>query len=158
LSGQVKEGVGKQMDVHTTRFGTLSVPPQDELLFPLGLMGLEDCRRWVILTDSENSALGWLQSIEHGHIALGIVSPRRFVSDYQLRIDRDDLRVLELTTDYDAEVAVIASRQDSGLTLNLRAPLVVNVQQRRGCQVVTKDAYPVQYPLTTQTVALRRTA
>ncbi|NOY29205.1 MAG: flagellar assembly protein FliW [Planctomycetes bacterium] len=150
--------MSSQMDVHTTRFGTLSVPEQDELLFPQGLIGLEDCRRWVVLTDSDNPALGWLQSIEHGHIALGVVSPRRFVSDYQLRVDRDELRFLELATEHDAEVVVIASRQESDLTLNLRAPLVINVQQRRGCQVVAKDAYPVRFALTAQTIPLRRTA
>ena len=114
--------------------------------------------RWIVLTDSDNPTLGWLQSIERGHVALGVVSPRRFVSDYQLRVDRDELRLLELTTIHDAEVVVIASRQDDELTLNLRAPLVINVQQRRGCQVVAKDAYPVRYSLTTQTVPLRRTA
>lgn len=152
------EGVGRQMDVLTTRFGTLSVPPQDELYFDQGLIGLEDCRRWVVLTDSENLALGWLQSLDHGHIAMGIVSPRRFVSDYQLRVDRSDLRTLELATERDAEVAVIASRQSSGLTLNLRAPLVINVENRRGCQVVAKDSYPVQFPLSSPTVSLRRTA
>jgi len=146
------------MDVLTTRFGTLSVPPQDELYFDKGLIGLEDCRRWVVLTDSENPALGWLQSLEHGHIAMGIVSPRRFVSDYQLRVDSSDLRTLALTTERDAEVAVIASRQTSGLTLNLRAPLVINVENRRGCQVVAKDSYPVQFSLATTTVPLRRTA
>jgi len=146
------------MDIHTTRFGTLSVPEQDELLFPQGLIGLEDCRRWVVLTDSDNPALGWLQSIEHGHIALGVVSPRRFVPDYQLRVDRDELRFLELATEHDAEVVVITSRQESDLTLNLRAPLVINVQQRRGCQVVAKDTYPVRFPLTAQTIPLRRTA
>jgi len=152
------EGVSSQMEVHTTRFGTLSVSTQDELLFPQGLIGLEDCLRWVVLTDSDNPALGWLQSIEHGHIALGVVSPRRFVPDYQLRVDRDELRFLELASVHDAEVVVIASRQESELTLNLRAPLVINVQQRRGCQVVAKDAYSVRFPLTTQTVPLRRTA
>ena len=152
------EGVGSEMDVHTTRFGTISVPPQDELLFPLGLIGLENCVRWAVLTDSDNPSLGWLQSIEHGHIALGVVSPRRFVPDYQLRIDRDDLRLLELTTVRDAEVVVIASRLEAELTLNLRAPLVINVEQRRGCQVVAKDAYSVRYPLTSQLVPLRRTA
>jgi flagellar assembly factor FliW len=146
------------MDVYTTRFGTLSVPPQDELLFDQGLVGLEDCRRWVVLTDSENPTLGWLQSVELGHVALGIVSPRRFVPDYQLRVDRDDLRILQLLTVRDAEVVVIASRQPSGLTLNLRAPLVINVENRRGCQVVAKDSYPVQFSLANSTVPLLRTA
>jgi flagellar assembly factor FliW len=154
------------MDIFTTRFGVLSVQSQDEILFEHGLIGLEDCRRWVVLTDSANPALGWLQNLEQGHIALGVVSPRRFVADYRLRVDRSDLRSLGLNTVRDAEVVVIASRQPevsaqcstSGITLNLRAPLVINVEKRLGCQVIAKDEHPVQYPLDLQNVKLRRTA
>ena len=151
------------MDVLTTRFGTLSVEPQDELVFDQGLIGLEHCRRWVVLTDTRNPALGWLQSLDEGHIALGVVSPRRFVPDYQLRVDRCHLQSLELTTARDAEVVVIASRQATGheagqLTLNLRAPLVVNVERRRGCQVIAKDDLPVQFPLSLPSLPLKRTA
>ena len=146
------------MDVYTTRFGLISVQPQDEILFENGLIGLEDCRRWAVLVDSDNSALGWLQNLEHGHVALGVVSPRRFVPDYQLRVDRCDLRTLALRSPGDAEVVVIASRQPSGITLNLRAPLVINVDQRLGCQVVAKDEHPVQYPLDLQNLKLRRIA
>lgn len=146
------------MDVFTTRFGVLSVQPQDEVIFEQGLIGLEDCRRWVVLTDSVNPVLGWLQNLEQGHIAIGVVSPRRFVPDYQLRVDRTDLRTLGLATIRDAEVVVIASRQPSGLTLNLRAPLVINVEKRLGCQVISKDEHPVQYPLDMQNLKLRRTA
>ena len=149
------------MDVLTTRFGNLSVQPQDELIFAQGLIGLEHCRRWVVLTDSNNPALGWLQSIDEGHIALGVVSPRRFVPDYQLRVDRADLHILEINTPRDAEVVVIASRQTDGqqaLTLNLRAPLVINVLSRQGCQVIAKDDLPVQFPLSTPSLPLKRTA
>jgi flagellar assembly factor FliW len=153
----VKEG-WQTMDIITTRFGVLSVQPQDEIVFEQGLIGLEDCKRWVVLTDSNNGALGWLQNLEQGHIALGVVSPRRFVPDYQLRVDRADLCTLGLATIRDAEVVVIASRQTDGLTLNLRAPLVINVEKRLGCQVIAKDEHPVQYPLDSQNLKLRRIA
>lgn len=146
------------MDVFTTRFGVLSVQPQDEIVFEQGLIGLEDCKHWVVLTDSSNPALGWLQNLEQSHIAVGIVSPRRFVPSYQLRVDRADLRTLGLTTVRDAEVVVIASRHPEGLTLNLRAPLVINVEKRLACQVVSKDEHPVQYPLDLQNQKLRRIA
>jgi len=151
------------MNVLTTRFGMLSVEPQDELIFQSGLIGLEHCRRWVVLTDTRNLTLGWLQSLDEGHVALGVVSPRRFVPDYQLRVDRSHLQSLELTTPRDAEVVVIASRQSSdscpgGLTLNLRAPLVINVERRRGCQVIAKDDLPVQFPLSLPSLPLKRTA
>ncbi len=146
------------MDIITTRFGTLSVQPEDELFFAQGLIGLEHCQRWVVLSDGKNPALGWLQSVEQAYIALGVVSPRRFVPDYQLRVDARDLQSLELTNHGDAEVAVIASRNEGGLTLNLRAPLVIDVAHRRGCQVVAKDAHPIQFPLQTATNTWKKTA
>jgi flagellar assembly factor FliW len=96
--------------------------------------------------------------VEQGYIALGVVSPRRFVPDYQLRVDARDLQSLELTSHGDAEVAVIASRNEVGLTLNLRAPLVIDVAHRRGCQVVAKDAHPIQFPLQTAINTWKKTA
>jgi len=146
------------MEIVTTRFGTLSVRDEDQLVFANGLIGLDHCRRWVVLADSQNPSLGWLQSLDQGEIALGIVSPRRFVPDYQLRVDRQALSSLQLQSDRDAQVVAIVSRQPSGLTLNLQAPLVINVELRRGCQVVAKDSLSLQHPLYSGTVPLRQSA
>jgi flagellar assembly factor FliW len=132
------------MEITTSRFGVLQVLPSDILVFEQGLIGLRACRRWVVLADAHNPALGWLQSIEDGEIALGVVSPRRFVADYQLRVARGELEPLKLTQTADAQVVVIVSRHPEGLSLNLRAPLVINVEGRRGRQVIAKDPLPVR--------------
>lgn len=146
------------MEILTSRFGLLSVTDTDVLTFKHGLIGLEHCDRWVVLTDSKNPSLGWLQSLNEGHIALGVVSPRRFLPDYQLRVERESLAELQLATPRDAAVVVIVSRRDVGLTLNLRAPLVINVAGRCGCQVIAKDDLPVQFPLSLPSLPLKRTA
>lgn len=132
------------MEIYTSRFGALQVLPSDILVFEHGLIGLRSCRRWVVLADAHNPALGWLQSIEDGEIALGVVSPRRFVPDYQLRVTRGELEPLKLAKTSDAQVVVIVSRHPEGLSLNLRAPLVINVEGRRGRQVIAKDPLPVR--------------
>ena len=135
------------MDISTSRFGNLQVSPADILLFENGLIGLRQCRRWVVLADAQNAALGWLQSIDEAETALGVVSPRRFVADYQLRVSRQELATLALTNTRDAQVVVIVSRHAEGLSLNLRAPLVINVESRRGRQVIAKDPLPVRLVL-----------
>lgn len=137
------------MEITTSRFGVLAVQPSDILTFDQGLIGLRACRRWVVLADAHNSALGWLQSIDEPESALGVVSPRRFVSDYQLRIARQDLAPLQLVHATDAQVVVIVSRHPEGLALNLRAPLVINVDGRKGRQVIAKDPLPVRLILPT---------
>jgi len=145
------------MEVTTSRFGKLHAAPADILVFDEGLIGLRACCRWVVLADAQNAALGWLQSIDDGDAALGVVSPRRFVPDYQLRVSRQDLDPLGLAAAHDAQVVVIVSRHAEGLSLNLRAPLIINVETRRGRQIIAKEPLPVQYALST-TGDLRKTA
>ncbi len=132
------------MEITTSRFGALRVLPSDILVFEQGLIGLRTCRRWVVLADGQNPALGWLQSLDDPETALGVVSPRRFVADYQLRVNRQDLAPMQLASTRDAQVVVVVSRHPEGLALNLRAPLVINVEGRRGRQVIAKDPLPVR--------------
>jgi flagellar assembly factor FliW len=135
------------MRINTTRFGQLEIQPDDQLVFPTGMLGLEDCREWVLLSDAENDALGWLQSTTRKEIALAVVSPRRFVSGYQVRVARSELVPLELTDVRQAQLLVIVGKGERGITLNLKAPLVINVERRLGRQVVANGDQPTQYSL-----------
>lgn len=146
------------MRVNTTRFGRLEIEADDVLLFPNGVLGLEDCRHWVILADAENESLGWLQSISRAEVALAVVSPRRFVPDYQLRVAKSEMSTLELDQLNQAQVLLIVGKNQYGVTLNLKAPVVINVDRRLGRQVIANGEQPVQFQLTDGATALRRSA
>lgn len=144
------------MKISTTRFGSLSIEDSDILTFVDGLIGMEDCRRWVLLADAQNSALGWLQSLDRPEVALGVVSPRRFVAEYQVRVARREIQPLGLQNPNDAQILAIVSHSESGLTLNLKAPLIVHVGERLGRQIVARDDHAVQHRL--QTLQRRKIA
>ncbi len=146
------------MQIDTSRFGPLEIEPSDLLLFPSGLVAFEDCRHWVLLADADNSLVGWLQSASRADVAIPVVSPRRFKNDYQIRINRTQLAPLHLRAVHEAYVLAIVARNERGLTLNLKAPLVVNLDRRLGRQVVAIDDQPLQYELAPQPTALRKTA
>jgi flagellar assembly factor FliW len=135
------------MDITTTRFGTLTIDDEDLLTFVDGLIGMEDCRRWALLADAQNSALGWLQSIDRPDVALAVVSPRRFVADYRVRVARRDVEPLGLAAATEAQVLAIVNQAGDSLALNLKAPLVVHVTTRLGRQIVAKDNHSVQHLL-----------
>jgi len=147
-----------EMKIHTTRFGSIEIEPDDILFFRNGLLGFEDCRHWVLLADADNASVAWMQSMQHADIAMPVVSPRRFVADYQVRLENEDVDTLQLSSVEQAYVLGVVSRDEETLTLNLRAPLVINLDRRIGCQVVTVDNQPLQYELTTLPVSLRRSA
>jgi|CXWL01.1.fsa_nt_gi flagellar assembly factor FliW len=146
------------MLLHTTRFGTIQAETDDVFLFPQGLIGLEDFRRWVLLADAENDAVGWLQSTSHPDVAVAVVSPRRFVSEYQVRIPRGELTQLQLDEMDRAFVLTLVSRNHHGLTLNLKAPVLFNLDRRLAFQVVTSDDQPLQWDLTVPILQLRKAA
>ena len=146
------------MKIHTTRFASIEIEPDDILFFRNGLIGFEDCRHWVLLADSENSSIAWLQSMQHSDVALPVVSPRRFVSGYQVRLEPTDVDMLQLSEVEQAFVLSVVSRNEESLTLNLRAPLVINLDRRIGSQVITIDPQPMQYELAALPTALRRSA
>lgn len=135
------------MDITTTRFGSVTIDEEDVLTFVDGLIGMEDCRRWALLADAQNGALGWLQSIDRPEVALAVVCPRRFVTDYRARVARRDVEPLGLTDASTAHVLAIVNQAGDSLALNLKAPLVIHVAARLGRQIVAKDNHSVQHLL-----------
>lgn len=147
------------MQIETSRFGSVQIEADDILLFPHGLIGFEDCRHWVLLSDAENESLGWLQSVSKAEVALPVLSPRRFVPGYQVRVARSQLLPLELAQFDQAFLLTVVSQEDHELTVNLKAPIIVNLDRRLGRQVITSDEQPVAQAIApTSHVAQRRAA
>ena len=146
------------MQVSTTRFGNVEIEADDILLFSGGIYGFEDCRHWVLLADAENEAVAWLQCISKPDVAVPVISPRRFLPDYQVRVARSQLDALELSAPDLAYVLVIVNRNDDALTANLKAPLIVNLDRRVGRQVVTNDEQPLAHQSGVISRSLRKSA
>ncbi len=146
------------MQISTTRFGPIEVQADDVIHFPEGLLGLEACRDWVLLAEVENDAVAWLQSVQRADVALAVVSPRRFVPKYRMRVARRELEPLQLDQIRRAQVLVIVGRTERCLTLNLKAPLVINLDRRLGRQVVTNGDLSVRRQLGARLPAMKRSA
>ncbi len=146
------------MEIKTTRFGAVRIESDDILLFPDGMPGMAECRHWALLADVENDCLGWLQSTTRPEMALAVVSPRRFVPNYQVRVFSSELVPLQLKNVQDSQVLVIVNKSGSILTVNLKAPLVFNLERRLGRQVVVNDDQPLQHAITAEHVQLRKSA
>ena len=146
------------MQISTTRFGTLAVDVDDLLHFPHGVIGFEENRHWLLLADPNNSAVGWLQSADQPATALAVVSPRRFIEDYRIRVGESQLAALALGERDRLYALCVVSKQNGQCVMNLRAPLLVNLDRRLGCQVITTDNQPLQAELPSTSAQLRKSA
>ncbi|MCS6777559.1 MAG: flagellar assembly protein FliW [Chloroherpetonaceae bacterium] len=128
--------------VVSTRFGELEVNEEIVITFPDGLIGFEQCQRFVVVRHEEDSAFRWLQSLDVPAVAFPIIEPNQVRPDYAPTISDADARALELDSDTHALLFVIVTvppGQPQEMTVNLLGPLVINVLTRRGRQVIVQD-------------------
>lgn len=126
----------------TTRFGEIEVDEDIVISIPEGLIGFEDCQRFVVLNAGDRSPFRWLQSLDDGAVAFPVIDPWDFMPEYapaisdsdaaQLRIDRDTPKLV-------FAVVTIPRNNPRGITANLLGPLVVNPITRIGKQVIVAD-------------------
>jgi len=148
----------KVMEVQTTRFGPIQIAAEDLIRFAEGLPGFPECREWVLLADGRNAALAWLQSVDQPEVAFAVVSPRRYVPGYRLHVARRELEPLEFEDLQAVRVLVILGKSDRSITLNLKAPVVINLDRRVGRQVIANGDLAVQHELPGPAAARKRIA
>jgi flagellar assembly factor FliW len=146
------------MDVQTTRFGPIEVADDDVIRFAEGLPSFPECRDWVLLADRQNATLAWLQSVDQPEVAFAVVSPRHHLPGYRLRVARRELEPIAIEDLRAARVLSIVGKNERSVTLNLKAPLVINLDRRLGRQVIANGDLPVQYELRSTVAARKRIA
>lgn len=146
------------MQIDTSRFGPVEITPEDILLFSRGVIGFEQHRHWVLLADESSDSVAWLQSLNDAEVALPMVSPRRFAPSYRVHITASQLTPLEVAVLDRAFVLVVLSQSERSLTINLRAPIVLNLDRRIGRQLVTTTEEQIQMAIAEESAALRKSA
>lgn len=140
------------MKIATKFLGEVEIGEQDILTFEHGLLGLEEERKFVLLPIDADLPLAILQSVERPEIGFVIAYPFAFKKDYSFDISEDDLEQLHLEKEEDvlltySIVTMKDTFQDS--TINLLAPLIINIEKKCGKQIVLQDnkSYPLRYPM-----------
>jgi flagellar assembly factor FliW len=131
----------------SVRFGTVEIQPQDVIEFPFGLIGLGGLR-YALIDRNPGTGFLWLHSVDDPALALPVVSPHLFFSDFHVDIAAEDRERCSLDDQSPVTlyVTVRATPNPLDITANLRAPLVIC--QGRGYQVInTNEEAPLQAPL-----------
>ncbi len=111
--------------------------------FPHGLPGFENCHHLKMVRD-ENTSLAQLFNVEDEQIGFIIASPFSLFPDYDFEIDEESKKHLQISgreEDLQIEVwAIITNNSDfSKITVNLRAPVLLNLKEKIGLQLILND-------------------
>ena len=131
----------------SVRFGEVEAADGDVFEFPDGLIGLGG-QRYALLDRNPGTGFLWLHDVDDPALALPVVGPAQFFSDFELVIAEEDRTKMGIEDLAAARiyVTVRATPNPLDITANLRAPLVLS--EGRGFQVInTVENARLQAPL-----------
>lgn len=118
-------------------FGPLSVPPEDIIIMPEGMLGFAGERRFVLLPAAPEGIF-WLQSVDDGALIFLLVDPFKFFPDYvvesaEIPEPGPDERVAVLS------IVTLPRERGGACSANLQGPVVIQFPERQARQVILTD-------------------
>jgi len=123
------------MKINTHQFGEIEFTEEKIVNFENGLFGFEYLKKYLFIKP-DDSFFYWLNSIENPDIAFPM---------FGLRVIDDQFPQED---NFEAFGIVTLSPNPLNITLNLKAPVYINQNDKSGFQkIVDTDNYPVNYKL-----------
>ncbi len=138
---------GPDMTVKSTRFGEFTVPEDSLIEIPGGMIGFPSAKRFVML--DHKPPFSWLHAVDDPSLAFVVVDGFEFGENYDVKPPRGAKEIDLQESDEYALLVVVTVRADPRMTTaNLKAPVFVNMRNRKGLQIIFDDArYSTRFPL-----------
>lgn len=139
------------MTIQTKLFGEISVDESKLINLPQGIIGFPELKDFLLIHDGEgNGNIKWLQSIQEPAFAMPVVDPLSVIPEYNPDIEDELLKPLDGITEENMLVIVTITvpRIIENMTVNLKAPIIINSESRKAAQlIIDDDKYQVKFPI-----------
>lgn len=137
------------MLLQTKHFGEVEIDETKILTFEEGIPSFEKVKKYILLISGEGeSPFKWLQSIDDANLAFAVANPFLIKADYDVELSDEIVNALNIEKDEDVEIysILVVPSDISKMSMNLKAPIVINVKHKKGRQVVLDtDKYGVRH-------------
>lgn len=135
------------MKIMTRDFGEVEATENDVISFEQKIFGFEDYTDYIILYDDDfNGELAWLQSIEEPDLCFIIANPELTIGDYEPNCEKEAKKIIGAGT-YEYWLIMVVKEDFKESTVNLKSPVVINLDNRKAMQVILEERYPIKYHL-----------
>lgn len=145
---------GDSMNIVTRLFGEVGVDIKKVINFQSGIIGFENYKQFMIIHDAEvpDAKVVWLQSIDEPDLAIPIMNPLTVKEDYNPIVEDELFKNIGEMDEKDGEMLVFVTltvpTDITKMTVNLKAPIIINPITLKGCQIVVdNEDYLVRYPI-----------
>jgi len=139
------------MKINTVRFGEIEVEDTRVYNFVLPIIGFNELRKFVIIDTGTDNFFKWLQSVEDPALAFPVVSVFSMNVDYSIDLPDnvvDILKIQNVESLLVLNIASIPQENPQGTTINLLAPIIINLDEKLAGQVILSGSgYDISFPL-----------
>lgn len=138
------------MQAKTRLFGTIDISDDKIIVLANGMIGFPELQNFALIFDAEKENGGkikWLQSMDEPEMAFPVMDPMLIKKDYKPTINEEILKPLgELTEDNTLVLSTVTVPKElEKMSINLKAPIIINADTRKGAQIIVEDDMPVKY-------------
>jgi len=141
------------MKANTRLFGEIDIAEDKLIILENGMIGLPEFCKFALIFDEEKgqdaSKIMWLQCMDDPQTAFPVMQPNLVKPDYNPTVNDEMLSGLGDLTEENTYVLVTltANADVTKTSVNLKAPIVINTDTRKGCQIIVEDDYPVKFKI-----------
>lgn len=136
------------MVINTRIFGEVTIGDDKMLHFEKGIVGFPDLKDFALIHDAEEDSQGgirWMQSVQEPAFALPVIDPLTVCETYNPEVDDELLKVIGGIEDVLVLVTITVPSDLTKMSVNLKAPIIINVEEKKACQVILDQDYPVKH-------------
>ena len=140
------------MKANTRLFGEIDIKEDKIIKLKEGIIGFPDLQNFTLIYDEEKEGKGsikWLQSMDDPSFALPVINPLAVKPDYQMLVNEEGLESLGKMTEENTFILVTITVPEKieEMSVNLKAPFVINTDNLQGAQMIVEDDYPIKYKI-----------
>ncbi len=138
------------MKANTRFFGEIEIEDDKIIKFEKGIIGFPDMKNFTLIFDQESedhNSISWLQSMDDADVAFPVLDPLIVCPDYNPQVEDELLKPLGELREENLFVLVMVTvptdiRQ---MTVNLKAPIIINTDTKKASQLIIDNNVPVKY-------------
>lgn len=131
--------------------GKIKYEEQDVLIFNRGILGFNYLKKFLLVDLKGLEPFKLFQSLEDENIGMIVISPFDFFKDYEIKLNDDTINNLNINCPEEVKIinTVTLNSDPKEITTNLQGPLIINISNNLGEQIIVDDSkYKVKELLT----------
>ena len=139
------------MKANTRIFGEIEIADEKIITMERGMIGFPNLNPFALTFDEEKgqkqTSIMWLQSMDDTDIAFPVMDPHAVKEDYNPNVNEEIVAPIGELNEENTFVLVTVTvpKKIEDFSVNLKAPIVVNMDNRKAVQLIVEDDYPVKY-------------